>query len=57
MKKTTKKNCDFRMPKAECIDNGKYPRWAIYCSCGTTIFGNSKTQCEDTWRKHVGGKL
>lgn len=57
MGKNIKKKCDFRLPKAECIDNGKYPRWAIYCSCGTTIFGNSKTECEDTWRKHVGGKL
>jgi len=57
MKKNTKKRCDFRLPKVECIDNGAYPRWAIYCSCGTTIFGNSIKECQDSWRKHAEGKL
>jgi len=56
-KRNEKKRCDFRLPKVECIDNGAYPRWAIYCSCGTTIFGNSIKECQDSWRKHAEGKL
>ena len=54
---TKKKKCDFRMPDAELIDSAYTERWAIYCSCGTTIFGNSKEQCENTWRRHIGGAL
>lgn len=55
---TKKKKCDFRMPVAEQLDQIPYgERWAIYCSCGTTIWGDTKEQCENTWKAHVEGKL
>ena len=54
---TKKKKCDFRMPTAKLIDSAYTERWAIYCSCGTTIFGNSKEETEETWKKHAEGKL
>ena len=53
-----KKRCDFRMPTAVRFDGIPYgERWAIYCACGTTIFGNSKEEAEGTWKKHVEGRL
>ena len=53
-----KKKCSFYVPKAEKLDMIPYgERWAIYCDCGTTIFGNSKSECEVTWHKHISGDL
>lgn len=53
-----KKKCSFRLPVAEKVDGVPYrERWVIYCDCGTTIFGNTKIECEDTWRRHVEGRL
>ena len=46
--------CSFRMPVAERIEGVPYlERGAIYCACGTTIFGNSKEDAQDTWLRHV----
>lgn len=53
-----KKKCDFRMPAVEKIDGTPYKdRYVLYCACGTTIFGNTRAECESTWRKHADGKL
>ena len=53
-----KKKCSFRLPKAEKMDSVPYmERWAIYCDCGTTIFGNTEDECKNTWYKHMEGKL
>lgn len=53
-----KRKCSFRLPKAEKMDGVPYmERWAIYCDCGMTIFGNTEDECKASWYKHVEGKL
>jgi len=57
-KKVQKKPCDEEMPVAKDIDDsGPFPRWAIYCSCGTTIFNTTKDECEKSWQRHVKGEI
>ena len=53
-----KRKCDFRIPPVMRLDGIPYgERWAIYCSCGTTIFSNTKEGAETSWKRHADGEL
>ena len=32
-------------------------RWIIYCSCGTTIFGNTEDEVRATYQLHKEGRI
>lgn len=38
-------------------DSAYGQRWIIYCSCGTTVFGNSEEEARRTYQLHREGRL
>ena len=45
-----KSNCNPSEP--EKAESTYLERWIIYCSCGTTIFGNSEEDVRRTYERH-----